>query len=106
MTRPHIHKPAWKGTNWRKAMDRAHSARRCTARCKHSKLPCKGPAVKGWTVCRKHGARGGGPRGEKNGAYRHGRHTIEAKQMEAAARAERRETRALILALRQLGYPL
>jgi hypothetical protein len=32
----------------------------------------------GWTVCHKHGARGGAPKGERNGNYRHGRHTKEA----------------------------
>src|SRR5438132_5987478 len=37
-----------------------------------------GPAVTGWTVCRFHGARGGGPKGEKNGMYRHGLNTKEA----------------------------
>jgi len=37
--------------------------------------------------------------GERNGAYRHGRCTIEAKALEAAARAERRETMDLVTAL-------
>lgn len=31
------------------------------------------PAVNGWTVCRFHGARGGGPKDKRNGMYRHGR---------------------------------
>jgi len=30
------------------------------------------PAVKGWKVCRFHGARGGAPSGERNGRYHHG----------------------------------
>lgn len=34
-------------------------AMRCTACAKHSKQQCKNPAVKGFTVCRMHGARGG-----------------------------------------------
>jgi hypothetical protein len=34
--------------------------------------PCQAPAVTGWTVCRFHGARGGGPKGKLNGMYRHG----------------------------------
>lgn len=33
--------------------------RRCSAHGKHSKRPCKNPAIKGGTVCRKHG--GGAP---------------------------------------------
>lgn len=34
--------------------------------------------MKGWRVCRFHGARGGAPRGPANGAYRAGLHTKEA----------------------------
>ncbi|HEY4849106.1 MAG TPA: hypothetical protein VIH87_15300, partial [Methylocella sp.] len=30
--------------------------------------------------CRFHGARGGGPKGERNGMYRHGLNTKEAKE--------------------------
>jgi hypothetical protein len=40
-------------------------------------------------------AKGGGPKGECNGAYRTGRYTHEAK-------AERRATRALLRQLREL----
>jgi hypothetical protein len=46
-------------------------------------------------VCRLHGGKGGGPNGERNSAYRTGRYTVEAK-------AERRQTRALIRGLRHL----
>jgi hypothetical protein len=46
-------------------------------------------------VCRLHGGKGGGPQGERNGAYRTGRYTAEAK-------AECRATRALIRELRRL----
>ena len=97
---PHVHKPAWQGTDWKRAMDLAHSAPRCTARCKHSKLPCRGPAVRGWTVCRKHGARGGGPRGERNGSYRHGRRTIEYQERK---RRERSQYLAFAAMLKSLG---
>jgi hypothetical protein len=31
-------------------------------------------------VCRFHGAGGGAPKGERNGAYRHGRYTQETVQ--------------------------
>lgn len=51
--------------------------------------------MNGKSVCRLHGGKGGGPRGERNGAYRTGRYTAEAK-------AERREQRALMRELRRL----
>jgi hypothetical protein len=41
------------------------------------------------------GRRGGGPKGKRNGAYRTGRYTVEAK-------AERRQVRMLIRELRHL----
>ena len=50
----------------------AHAAPRCTARAKRTRLPCRAPAVRGWAVCRMHGARGGAPNGVRNGAYVHG----------------------------------
>jgi len=46
---------------------------RCSATSKRTRKPCQAPAVTGWTVCRFHGARGGGPKGKRNGRYRHGR---------------------------------
>jgi hypothetical protein len=62
---------------------------RCSATSKRTRKRCGGPAVKGWTVCRFHGARGGGPKGNRNGMYRHGLFTTEAK-------AERRLLRELL----------
>ena len=53
-------------------------APRCTATSKRTKKRCQAPAVRGWTVCRFHGARGGAPKGKANGAYRHGLYTAEA----------------------------
>jgi hypothetical protein len=53
-------------------------APRCSATSKRTRERCKAPAVRGWTVCRFHGARGGGPKGERNGMYRHGLNTKEA----------------------------
>src|SRR5688572_30728088 len=35
---------------------------RCSATSKRTQKPCQAPAVTGWTVCRFHGARGGGPK--------------------------------------------
>ncbi len=52
-------------------------APRCRATSKRTGERCKAPAVRGWTVCRFHGARGGGPRGNANGAYKHGLYTAE-----------------------------
>lgn len=57
--------------------------------------PCQSPAVTGWKVCRHHGAGGGAPKGERNGDYRHGLYTQEAK-------AERREMAALLKMARSL----
>ena len=52
---------------------------RCHARSKRTGKRCQAAAVKGWTVCRHHGAGGGAPKGERNGNYRHGHYTKEAK---------------------------
>ena len=54
-----------------------HATPRCRARSKRSGLPCRAPAVRGWQVCRMHGARGGAPEGERNGNFRHGARTKE-----------------------------
>ncbi len=51
----------------------------CTANSKRTKQRCKAPAVKGWKVCRFHGAKGGAPRGAGHGNYKSGLHTIESK---------------------------
>jgi hypothetical protein len=51
--------------------------------------------MRGKSVCRLHGAKGGGPKGERNGAYRTGRYTAEAK-------AERRQVSMLIREPRHL----
>jgi hypothetical protein len=69
---------------YRYAFDRAA---RCRATSKRTGLPCRAPAVRGAEVCRFHGAGGGGPRGRRNGAFRHGRYTEE--QLETRRRAAR-----------------
>jgi hypothetical protein len=56
-------------------MSRAYAfqkAPRCSATSKRTRERCKAPAVRGWTVCRFHGARGGGPRGKRNGMFKQG----------------------------------
>ena len=55
-----------------------HRAIRCKARSKRTGKPCRSPAVRGCTVCRMHGAGGGGPKGKRNGRYKDGRFTAEA----------------------------
>ena len=56
------------------------NAPRCSASSKRTGQRCKAPAVRGWTVCRFHGARGGGPKGKRNGGYRHGLYTQDAAE--------------------------
>jgi hypothetical protein len=65
-------------------------APRCLAKTRAGS-PCQRPSAKGKKRCKLHGgAEGSGaPRGERNGAYRHGLRT-------QAAVAERRALRALI----------
>jgi hypothetical protein len=57
--------------------------------------PAERPAMRGKAVRRLHGGKGGGPKGERNSAYRTGRYTAEAK-------AERQATRTLLRDLRRL----
>ena len=64
------------GTN---PMQSAHAAPRCHAHSKRTGLPCRSPAVRGWHVCRMHGARGGAPEGRANGAFQSGAYTLETK---------------------------
>jgi hypothetical protein len=54
-----------------------HLSPRCSAHSKRTGKGCQAPAVTGWSVCRFHGAGGGGPRGKANGNYRHGGFTCE-----------------------------
>ena len=69
-----------------------HQAPRCRARSKRSGLQCRAPAVRGYAVCRMHGAGGAAPRGNRN-AWKHGAHSAEAlalkKQINTLARTAR-----------------
>jgi hypothetical protein len=69
---------------------------RCTATSKRTKLPCQAPAVNGWAVCRVHGARGGAPKGKRNGMYRHGLYTEQAVALNSRLSDLQRESRALL----------
>jgi hypothetical protein len=59
-------------------VQRMNAAPRCSATSKRSRCQCRAPAVRGWTVCRFHGARGGAPKGKANGAWKHGGYSNEA----------------------------
>jgi hypothetical protein len=61
-------------------------ALRCTATSKGTGARCKNPAMRGWRVCRHHGARGGAPCGEANGQYKHGLYTRRAVEERKALR--------------------
>jgi hypothetical protein len=69
-----------------------HQALRCRAKSKRSGLQCQAPAVRGYAVCRMHGAGGGAPKGNRN-ALRHGDFTAEGlalkRQISALARIAR-----------------
>jgi hypothetical protein len=69
-------------------------APRCSATSKRSGQPCQAPAVRGWTVCRFHGARGGAPKGRANGACLHGLYTAKAAD-------ERQQLRGLLAMVRE-----
>ena len=56
----------------------SNAAPRCSATSKRSRQKCRAPAVRGWPVCRFHGARGVAPKGKTNGAWKHGRFTNES----------------------------
>lgn len=58
-------------------MQSAHASPRCTARSKRSSFLCKNPAVRGWRVCRMHGAGGGHAPGPEHPAWKHGMRSEE-----------------------------
>ena len=72
-----------------------HNSPRCAAKSKRTGLPCCSPAVKGWAVCRMHGARGGAGAGSANPAYRHGMRSKEWTDLRALASDLAREGREL-----------
>jgi hypothetical protein len=76
-------------------MQSAHDAPRCHAHSKRTGEPCAAPAVKGWKVCRMHGAGGGAPSGKRNGNYKHGGRTKNAMATSAYVQAWVRLTKEL-----------
>ncbi len=80
-------------------------AARCSATSKRTGKPCQAPAVKGWTVCRFHGAGGGAPKGARNGRYRHGLNTKEAVEERRLLGELLRQSRKALAALPCEGEP-
>lgn len=62
-------------------MQSAHNATRCTAKSKRTGQPCKAPAVRGWSVCRMHGARSGAKAGVAHPNWKHGARSKKAVEM-------------------------
>lgn len=76
-----------------------HCAPRCSAKSKRTGWPCKSPAVRGWAVCRMHGAGGGAKPGKAHPNYRHGERSREAVALRALVNALGRESRKVTAAL-------
>ncbi len=81
-----------------------HQSPRCRAHSKRTGLPCCNPAVRGWKVCRMHGARGGQGLGKRNPAFRHGGRTKEAQDLRRWVAELAREGRDASLTL--CGFPV
>jgi hypothetical protein len=79
-------------------------ARRCRARTRSGAV-CRSPAVRGRTKCWRHAVRGSGALcGPRNGNYRHGRYTREAKAVSKWAREMARDAEVfLATTLNRLG---
>lgn len=78
------------------AINPMHLAKRCRAHSKRTGLPCRSPAMRGWSVCRMHGARGGAKPGKLNGNYRHGGRTRQSMATMLAVRTLVRECQQAI----------
>jgi hypothetical protein len=77
-------------------VERMNAAPRRSAKSKRSRSKCRAPAVRGWTVCRFHGARGGAPKGKANGNWKHGRYTVEARTFHGVCVALMRQVRKIL----------
>ena len=77
------------------------NAARCGAKTRAG-TPCRSPSVGGKRRCRMHGgAQGsGGPKGARNGNYKHGRYTAETMATRRWLRERIRELKALTRAVR------
>lgn len=72
---------------------------RCHARSKRTGQQCQAPAVTGWKVCRYHGAGGGAPKGERNGNFKTGNYTLEARAERCATAALLKQAKELLASL-------
>lgn len=72
------------------------NAPRCCARRKSDGLACRQPAIRGRRVCRMHGGKGGAPRNERHGAFRHGLRSKEHRALIGQAFRARRWYRAFL----------
>jgi glucans biosynthesis protein len=77
-----------------------HGATRCGAKTR-SGTACQSPAVRGKRRCRMHGGApgSGAPSGARNGNYRHGHFTAEAKEQRRRLRSLIRDARKTVRSL-------
>lgn len=71
-------------------------ALRCRATAKGTGERCRCPAIAGRPTCRAHGGKGGAPRGQRNGAWMHGRRSVEHVEEKRQRRELLRLARLLI----------
>jgi hypothetical protein len=76
-------------------MQSAHNAARCKATAKSTGIRCGAPAVRGWAVCRMHGARGGAPPNDQHPNFKTG---LRSKRYT--------KLRKLAMALAKNSYPV
>jgi glucans biosynthesis protein len=76
-----------------------NQAPRCHAKSKRTGKQCQAPAVRGYNVCRMHGARGGAPEGNNN-ALKHGYYSAEAVQQRRVVSELIRRSRETIGSIR------
>ena len=72
------------GDNPKDPVERLRDAPRCQAMAKSTQERCKCPAVRGWRVCRVHGARGGHRAGPSHPKWVHGvrsHKTVQARRL-------------------------
>src|SRR5712671_576218 len=77
-----------------------HGATRCGAKTRRG-TACQSPAVRGKRRCRMHGGApgSGAPSGRRNGNYRHGHFTAEAKERRRRLGSLIREARKMVTSL-------
>src|SRR5438270_13702390 len=77
-----------------------HGATRCGAKTRRG-TACQSPAVRGKRRCRMHGGApgSGAPSGRRNGNYRHGHFTAEAKEQRRRLGLLIREARKMVTSL-------